>query len=166
MRPAPRYRFAAISAALGLAVAACHQANGAPPGRADAEAVDTIVGTVQVVGVEALPRVTLVRDGGSGALTLTGLSSVRRADGLRVAVVGRLVGSELAVKGFTVVAANGVAATDGRLVAEGATLYLVTGDGVRHPLVRPSPTLWAHVGGRAWVSGPLDREPVAYGIIE
>ena len=81
-------------------------------------------------------------------------------------MIGRLAGTELGVERFVVVAANGVPATDGWLVAEGAVLYLVTADGQRHPLVRPSPNLWAHAGSRAWVSGPLDREPVAYGIIE
>jgi hypothetical protein len=166
MRRAPRYRLAVICAALGLAGTACHHAGGAPPGRADVEAADTILGTVQLVGVEALPKVMLVRDGGNRALTLIGPASLQRVDGLHVAVVGRRVGSEVTVKRFTVIAANGLAATDGRLLADGATLYLVTADSVRHPLVRPSPNLWAHVGRRAWVSGPLDREPVAYGIIE
>jgi len=153
-------------AALGVLAAGCHQARGAPPGRAEAEAADTLVGTVQVVGVEALAKVTLVPDGRGRALTLTGPPALRRVDGLRVVVVGRLAGPELSVKRFTVVAANGVPATDGQLVADGATLYLVTADGVRHPLVRPSPNLWARAGSRVWVSGPLEREPVAYGIIE
>jgi hypothetical protein len=156
----------ALLAALGVAGMACHQARGTPPGRADTEAADSIVGTVHVVGVEALPKVTLALDGGGEALTLVGPPALKRVDGLRVAVVGRLAGTELGVERFAVVAANGVPATDGRLVADGPVLYLVTSSGERHPLVRPSPNLWAHAGGRVWVSGPLDREPVAYGIIE
>jgi hypothetical protein len=166
MRRASRPGLLAILATLDVLCIGCHQTQGAPPGRADAEAADTVMGTVRVVGVAALPRVTLARDGGAGALTLIGPPPLRRVDGLRVAVIGRLAGSELTVERFTVVAANGVPATDGRLVADGAVLYLVTADGARHPLVRPSPNLRAHAGGRAWVSGPLDREPVAYGIIE
>ena len=165
MRRAPSPGLLAFLAALGIAGMACHQTRGAPPG-ADAAAADSIVGTVRVVGVEALPKVTLVSDGGGEALTLVGPPALKRVDGLRVAVIGRLAGTELSVERFTVVAANGVPATDGRLVADGAVLYLVTADGERHPLVRPSPSLWAHAGGRAWVSGPLDREAVAYGIIE
>jgi hypothetical protein len=166
MRRAPSPGLVAFLAALGIAGMACHQTRGAPPGGADAAAADSIVGIVHVVGVEALPRVTLAPDGGGEALTLVGPSALKRVDGLRVAVIGRLAGTELSVERFTVVAANGVPATDGRLVADGAVLYLVTADGARHPLVRPSPNLWAHAGGRVWVSGPLDREPVAYGIIE
>jgi hypothetical protein len=37
---------------------------------------------------------------------------------------------------------------------------------VRHALVNPSPNLRAHVGARVWVSGSLDQEPIAYGIIQ
>lgn len=163
---APRRGLVALLAALGVAGMACHQTRGAPPGGADAAAADSIVGTVHVVGVEALPKVTLAPDGGGKALTLVGPAALKRVDGLEVAVIGRLADTELSVEQFTVVAANGVPATDGRLVADGAVLYLVTADGERHPLVRPSPNLWAHAGGRVWVSGPLDREAVAYGIIE
>jgi hypothetical protein len=163
---ASRHGLVALLAAVGVAGVACHQARGAPPGRADAEAVDSIVGTVRVVGVEALPKITLAPDGGGEALTLVGPAALKRVDGLGVAVIGRLAGTELRVERFTVVAANGLPATDGRLVADGAVLYLVTVDGQRHPLVRPSPSLWAHAGGRVWVSGALEREPVAYGIIE
>ncbi|HEY6948853.1 MAG TPA: hypothetical protein VI297_08560 [Gemmatimonadales bacterium] len=163
---APRRGLAVLLAALGVLAMACHQTRGAPPGGADATAADSIVGTVRVVGVEALPRVTLVPDGGGEARTLVGPPALQRVAGLRVAAIGRLAGTELRVERFTVVAANGVPATDGRLVADGAVLYLVTADGERHPLVKPSPNLWAHAGGRVWVSGSLDREPVAYGIIE
>ena len=162
----PGHGLVAFLAALGPAGGACHQTRGAPPGRAEAAAADSIVGAVHVVGVEALPKVTLAPDAGGKALTLVGPPALKRVDGLRVAAVGRLAGTEFSVERFTVVAANGVPATDGRLVADGAVLYLVTADGERHPLVRPSPNLWAHAGGRVWVSGPLDREPVAYGIIE
>ncbi len=170
MRRASRSGAVALVVALGIAGMACHQARGVPPGQADAEAADSVVGTVHVVGVEALAKVTLVPGTGGKALTLVGPPSLRRVDGLTVAAVGRAAetaaGAELTVERFAVVAANGVPATDGRLVADGAVLYLVTADGARHALVRPSPDLWAHAGGRVWVSGRLDQEPVAYGIIE
>ena len=125
-----------------------------------------MVGRVQVVGVAAAPKVTLVPTDGGTVLTLTGPASLRNLDGLGVSVVGWRKGPELRVVRFAVVAANGLLATDGRLVADGRTLYLETADGHRHALVAPSPRLWEHVGARAWVSGPLDHEPVAYGLIE
>jgi hypothetical protein len=127
--------------------------------------MDSVRGKVQVVGVEALPAIMLAPEG-RPAVTLIGPASLRRVAGLTVVAIGRLAGSKLTVKRFTVVAANGVPATDGRLVADGATLYLETADHVRHRLVKPSPRLWTEAGRRAWVSGPLDHEPVAYGIIE
>lgn len=166
MRRESRPRLCPSLGMLWAVAIACHHTNGAALGRADAAAADTLTGQVQVTGVGAFPRIVLVRDGGTGALTLSGPPSLERVNGLRITVVGTLSGSELNVKQFTVVAANGLAATDGRLVADGATLYLETADGVRHRLVRPSPNLRAHVGGRVWVSGPLDQEPVAYGVIE
>src|SRR4029077_7310401 len=88
--------------------------------------------------VEAAPMITLVPDGGGRAVTLTGAPVLARVDGLHVAVVGRRVGSALRVERFTVVAANGLPATDGRLMAEGDVLYLVTVDGVRHRLGGPA----------------------------
>ena len=160
-------RLALVCMALGATAAACHHASTpSAVGRADPQTADSVVGRVQLVGVAAVPRVTLVPADGGRALTLVGPPSLRNLDGLGVAVVGRRSGSELRVTRFVVVAANGVAATDGRLIADGRTLYLETVDRVRHPLVAPSPRLWEHVGSRAWVSGPLDHEPVAYGIIE
>jgi hypothetical protein len=147
-------------------IIACHHGTASSGGRAEAEPMDSLRGKVQVVGVEGLSQITLVPEGGRPAVTLIGPPSLRRVAGLTVMATGRLAGPKLTVKRFTVVAANGVPATDGRLVAEGAVLYLETTDGIRHRLVQPSPRLWAEAGRRVWVSGPLDHEPVAYGIIE
>ncbi len=153
-------------AVLGPAGSGCHHAGAAQAARADLQAADSVRGRVQIVGVAAAPKVTLVPANGGSVLTLTGPASLRNLDGLGVSVVGWRKGAELRVRRFTVVTANGLAATDGRLVADGRTLYLETTDHARHPLVAPSPRLWEHVGGRVWVSGPLDHEAVAYGIIE
>ncbi|HEX5385453.1 MAG TPA: hypothetical protein VFW66_02005 [Gemmatimonadales bacterium] len=176
MRPVAVVGRALAAAAFGLGgailvAAACHRTGGNSPGaQPDAAAADTITGQVRLVGVSGKPRVTLVPDSGGSAMTLTGAPALERVNGLSVAAVGRAVpGAEprkFQVREFTVVAANGLAATDGRLAAGGDTLYLVTADGTRHPLVNPSPNLWAHVGSRVWVSGPINQEPVAYGIIE
>jgi hypothetical protein len=129
---------------------------------------DSLRGHVQVVGVAEQPTVTLVPDRETKAVLLNGpvLALLAKVDGLVVDVIGTRAGRAMAVTRFAVVAANGLPATDGRLVARGDTLLLVTADGVPHALVRPSPVLRAHVGGRVWVSGRLDREPVAYGIIQ
>lgn len=149
-----------------LGLLACHHTNDAAPARASAEAVDTVVGRLQVAGVGGAPRMILLPGNGKPGVTLAGPESLARVDGLEISVIGRASGSQLAVEQFAVIAANGVPATDGRLIADGGTLYLVTADGARHPLVNPSPNLRANVGHRVWVSGPLDREPVAYGIIQ
>jgi hypothetical protein len=159
-------RLAGLCGALATMAAACHHQAATPVPSEGAMAVDSIVGKVQVVGVQASPRIMLVRDGGARSLTLVGRPSLANVDGLRVGVVGKLDGSKLSVIRFTVLEANGVPATDGRLVAEGDDLYLETADRVRHRLVQPSPKLRAQVGRRVWVSGPLDQEPVAYGFIE
>ncbi len=155
----------ALALAAGAAAIACRPARPAVAPR-PAAANDSLEGTIRVVGVEVIPVVTLAFEGVTPSLTLDGPASLRRVDGLRVAVTGHRNGATLVVTRFVVVAANGVPATDGVLASEGASTVLVTADGVRHRLVNPPPLLRENPGHRAWVSGPLDREPVAYGIIE
>jgi hypothetical protein len=159
----------AVSLALAVcsAASACRRSGGVPNEVAGhGAAADSIEGVVRLVGVDALPQLTLALDNGSPALTLIGVESLRRVVGLRVAVAGILRGTRLTVSRFHVLAANGVPAIDGTLAMDGGALTLVTADGKRRPLVSPSPALRAEVGHRVWVSGPLDRPAVAYGIIE
>lgn len=157
-------RVAALLAA-GALLAACHHA--VRPAAAESRSrVDSIVGIVRVVGVDQLPQVTLALDDASPAVSLDGPASLRRVAGLRIAVVGERTGARLVVRRFTVLAANGVPAIDGIITADGESVALVTQDGTRHRLVHPPQPLRANIGHRAWVSGPLDREPVAFGIIE
>ncbi|HEU4587883.1 MAG TPA: hypothetical protein VFS11_04505 [Gemmatimonadales bacterium] len=160
----------AVALAVGLVAAGCHHRNGNEAeqrGRqADPEMADTLEGTVQVGGVQAFPKVTLLGDSGARSATLEGPATLARVAGLRIAVYGRQQDDKFVVKQFRVVSANGVPATDGRLVAEGEGLALETADGARHPLGRPSPGLRQYVGQRVWVAGSLDREPVSYGVIE
>jgi hypothetical protein len=146
--------------------AACHHRADTPAAAGGDVSADSLAGKVQVVGVQASPRIVLVRDGGAGTLTLVGPPSLANVAGLRVGAVGRIEGAKLSVSRFTVLEANGVPATDGRLLVQGDDLYLETADGTRHRLVQPSPKLRSQVGRRVWVAGPLDREPVAYGFIE
>jgi hypothetical protein len=128
---------------------------------------DSLVGKVQVVGAD-LPDVSFLPADGAHALFLRGplVPLLRHADGLGVAIVGTRTGRSFSVDRFTVISANGVPATDGRLAVRGDTLVLITADGVAHALVQPPPALRDHVGGRAWVAGRIDQEPVSYGIIE
>jgi hypothetical protein len=125
-----------------------------------------VIGTVQIVGTDPFPRTVILPANSGISLRLIGPPSLQRVNGLEVQVVGRRAGDQFTVKSFLVVGANGQPTTDGRLVSDGGTLYIVTEDGVRHALVSPSSNLRARVGQRVWVSGPLDREPVAYGFIE
>jgi hypothetical protein len=169
LRGAQRARLVVVCAA--ALAGACHSA--APPARAaslagaDATPVaDSIEGIVRVVGLDALPVITLAFDNGAPSLTLDGPASLRRATGLRVAIVGTRNGSHFTVRRFTVVSANGVSATDGVIAEYGDALVLVTSDGARHKLVSPPTLLRQNIGHRVWVSGPLTREPVAYGILD
>ena len=127
---------------------------------------DTVIGTIQIVGTDPFPRTVIVPANSGISLRLVGPPALQHVNGLGVQVVGQRAGDQFTVKSFTVVSANGQPATDGRLLKDGDTLYIVTEDGVRHALVSPSPNLRARVGQRVWVSGPLDREAIAYGFIE
>jgi hypothetical protein len=129
----------------------------------------SVQGHVVVQGLDPLLTIVVVPPGDpKHPVLLDGplLTQLRHVDGLDVSVTGPRHDRFLTVEHFTVISANGVPATDGLLVAAGDTLVLVTAEGVRHPLVHPSPALRSNVGGRVWVSGPLDREPVAYGMID
>ena len=126
---------------------------------------DSLEGIVRMVGVEAMPETVLATDDGSPALRLVGPNALRRVAGLRVAVIGLRDKQSFAVWRFAVVAANGVAASDGLLVARGDSLVLVTERGALS-VRAPSPGLRAALQHRVWISGPLDAPTVAYGIIE
>ena len=148
---------ASLSACGGRSVA-----RGAPPAIA---ANDSVEGIVRMVGVEAAPEVVLAMDDGSPALHLVGPGALRRVAGLRVAVIGLRDKRAFDVWRFSVVAANGVAASDGLLVARGDSLVLVTERGTL-AVRAPSPGLRAALQHRVWISGSLDAPTVAYGIIE
>jgi hypothetical protein len=165
----------ALALAAGAVAAACHRGSRVAATESPAPVsekarapvgTDSLEGIVRVVGVDALPVVTLVPDDAGRSVTLDGPPSLRRVAGLRIAAVGERSGARLAVRRFTVLAANGVPATDGMLAADGDALVIVTSEGTRHRLVNPPPLLRSSVGHRAWVSGALDRELVAYGIID
>jgi hypothetical protein len=147
------------------AVVACHS-GARTESTVGSVRADTIIGTIQIVGSDPFPRTVILPENSGISLRLVGPPSLQHLSGLGVQIVGQRAGEQFTVKSFTVVSANGQPATDGRLVKDGDTLYIVTEDGVRHALVNPSPNLRARVGQRVWVSGPLDREAIAYGFIE
>jgi len=161
------FRVVLALALVDCSFAACHQSGRVPNEAARrGDAADSVQGIVRLTGVNALPQVTLARDDGTPAITLIGVESLRRVAGLRVAVAGILRGTQLNVSRFHVLSANGVPAVDGTLTLSGGVLTFETEDGIRHALISPSPALRAAVGHRVWISGPLDRAAVAYGIIE
>jgi hypothetical protein len=145
-------------------VIACH-----PPGsHGPAMGAITVRGHVQIASSAEMPDVVLIPDADHATLFLRGPQTelLKKVDGLGVAVVGARTGQTMVVDHFTVISANGLPATDGRLTARGDTLVLTSADGVAHPLVHPSPVLRAHIGSRAWIAGPIDKEPVSYGIVQ
>ena len=165
MRHVPSARVALLLA-LAAAAAGCHRGGAQAAVLRANSASESDTGIVRVVGVEAAASVVLELDGGRPSLTLDGPAALRRVDGLRISVTGERAGARLTVRSFAVLSANGVAAVDGMLAKDGDATVLVTLDGVRHRLVNPPPLLRENAGHRAWVSGPLDREVVAFGIIQ
>jgi hypothetical protein len=126
----------------------------------------TLGGTVRVTGVAPFMEMLLVPSSGGQGIPLSGPPALNQVVGLEIAAVGQDEAGKFRVERFNVISANGIPATDGRLVQEGDRFQVVTEGGARHTLVSPPPGLRSHVGRRVWVSGPLDREPVAYGVIE
>ncbi len=159
-------RQAAVVAAGFFAIgAACHH-----PSSGGANAVqispDSLEGVVRITGVDAFPVVSLTLDDASRAPELVGPPALHRVAGLRVAVAGTRVGTRFTVSRFTVLSANGVAATDGTLAADGDAIVLVTATGIRHRLVSPPVLFRSNIGHRVWVSGALDQPAVAFGLID
>ena len=161
---------------LGAAAAACNSGGvpaGGTPDAASAAAVDTLRGTVAIVGADPLTRVVLRPAGGGADVELVGAQreALGRLAGAEVRVAGRQArgtasAPALEVASFAVTAVDGQPAVDGRLEREGGDLVLVTADGRRIRLVQPPAALQDWVGARVWVAGPLDREPQAFGLIE
>jgi len=104
---------------------------------------------------------------GASSLTLAGAdtAALRRAAGLDVVVRGAASDRHFLVSSFTVRAANGRPAVDGVLARDGDRLVLETPSGPV-TLGNPPAALREMIGARVWVTGPLDRGPNTYGILE
>ena len=152
---------------LALLVNACHSRHD-PPRAASPAAADTARGIVAVVGSDRNTQVVLKLEPTAPYLTLTGpqTDALRRTMGADVWVTGTRKDNSLEVSSFVVRTVDGVPALDGRVAADGDKLYLVTPEGVRRLIVHPPPPLRSHIGARVWITGALDRDPVAFGLIE
>jgi hypothetical protein len=140
----------------------------AGPKKSTAPAADTARGIVAVVGSERDVHVVLKLDPGTPSLTLSGplTGALRRTQGADVWVTGARGPRAFEVSAFTVRTVDGNSALDGRLVADGEKLYLVTPDGVRHFIAHPPPPLRDLIGARVWMTGAPERDAVSYGVIE
>jgi hypothetical protein len=125
---------------------------------------DSLRGRVELIGSE--PVVLLTRTASSVVLT-GGLSPVvARVGRTEVTVWGAAAGDGLfRVDRFVVRAANGEAAEDGELARDGSGFLLLTADGRRLVVPYLPAELRDRVGWRIWLAGPLDRPPVAFGVI-
>lgn len=135
---------------------------------------DTLRGIVAITGSEPLTMVQLTTaDGSAWRLVGDSLPALRAASGLEIMVRGIVLAPEResrpsarfhAVR-FLVRRADGVAAQDGVLEREGSGFVLRLDDGRRAPLVVVPTTLRERIGARIWWAGPLDRAPIAYGVL-
>jgi hypothetical protein len=139
-------------------------------------ATDTIVGVVQLTGTDSSASINLLPASANGEtygrpIKLAASPPLRSVNGLEVRIVGTQASDRrwpgmVNVLSFAVIAVKGQTATDGMLADDAGALYLVTADGRWHALTHPPAALRAHIGARVWIAGPLDREPVAFGVIE
>lgn len=132
-------------------------------------ATDTLRGTIAVVGADPTTMVALRCRTGGGEVYLSGSdeSMLGRLSGVDVWVSGQLDSAErrMEVRRFEVRSVDGVPAVDGVLEMGEQGLVLIRPDG-RHLPIRNAPDeLLQHIGARVWISGPLDEEPVAFGVI-
>jgi len=177
MRGFSRNEFNGVVAGfLTLLVGCASASHGTAPGAAPAQ-TDMFIGTVQLTGPDSSASVSLLPTSANGdemyglPIKLAGPPSLRSVRGLLVRVVGTQAHDKrwpdrVTVLSFTVIAAKGQPATDGMLADDAGALYIVTPDGRWHTLGHPPAELHAHVGARVWIAGPLDREPIAFGVIE
>jgi hypothetical protein len=129
---------------------------------------------VSIVGSEPLTTVQLTTTAGlAWQLVGDSLHAVRAAAGLEIMVRGVVLtpdrtarpSARFDVVRFAVRRADGVAAQDGVLERDGTGFALRLTDDRRAPLVDVPLSLRERIGARIWWAGPLDRAPIAYGIL-
>jgi hypothetical protein len=138
----------------------------APAAGARGTGSDTLRGLIAVVGSAPMTQVVVTPPGG-GQVALNGMAAgeLGALGGAEVMVRGvRTSPRELVVADYAVRAVDGVAATDGMLIATGDGLVLQARDGTRRTVRNAPAELRALVGTRVWIAGSLER-PVSFGRI-
>jgi hypothetical protein len=175
-------RLAALAATLMLLPASgCQprQASTAPrAGTTDVRsASDTVRGHLSLRGSEPLASLVVTHTDGSRAVVLRSAQEhlLRQVVGLDIEVRGTPMSGTAAhgappgtpvldVESFIVKAADGEPAHDGIVVVDGDAVWLFAqGEHLWAPALPQA--LRTLPGARAWVAGPLDRQPSAWGII-
>lgn len=144
----------------------------------DRVATDSVRGVVSEQGAEPLTVLLLTPADGGAPVALTGkdVAMLRRVVGLGIVARGTARDVPVAasaprgvatfdVESFAVRAVDGVSATDGILRAAGEGYALQLSDGRRLAIAMLPLALRGKLGSRVFIAGPLDRSPVAYGII-
>jgi hypothetical protein len=129
--------------------------------------LDSVRGTVAVVGTSFEKHVTVAVPGGR-RVTITGSLApmIGRTAGADVSVVGQSAGTSLEATRFVVRTVDGQPAIDGTLKTEGTTLYILTATGTRTRIVSPPPPLVGHDGARVWITGDPSRGVSSFGFID
>ena len=163
----------------GVVLLACHQ--GPPPvdyGDIPVQTtVDTVRGLLSQVGSEPAVELVITPAKGAPLVIMGGQTARLRSLGkVEVMLAGRYPGlrSMTAAPGglrafeadrFTVRAADGVAAYDGVIVKAGSSYFLEAPSGRRFAVDHLPEMLRGLIGARVFLAGPLDRDPVSYGVI-
>lgn len=152
----------------------------APGGTSSAAPVDTLRGTVAIVGAEPLTQVVLRPAAGGAEVVLLGnlIPELRRVAGAEVWIAGRGAEEEAGragtaapgarafqVQRFEVRAVDGVPAVDGVLVVIGDVAYLRVPGGAELRIAHLPSALRGQSGARVWLSGRLDGDIEAFGVI-
>jgi hypothetical protein len=157
----------ALGSALACSAASSPQAASRLGVRPD-PGVDTVRGTVSVVGTATDERVMIRPLGGGPAIPVSGpvAKTLLLVSGADVQASGRRdAAGAFDVREFVVRSVDDVPAIDGTLVAQDGGIAIMTTDHTTHPIANPPPALRAHVGQRVWITGPLETGAVTFGVI-
>lgn len=137
---------------------------------------DSVRGVLSVVGPEPLTALLLTPTSGGAAVAIEGSQALvmRGLSHLEVTAMGRMtsrrsasspMSSVFEADTFVVRASDRVEAHDGLIARDGDRFLLVSGDSRTAAAFLPV-GLRSRLGARVYLVGPLNRPPVAYGVIE
>lgn len=139
--------------------------------------VDTVRGTLSLVGSEPGVELVLRPANGNPYAVIGGqLARLRALGKVEVMLAGRLTALKSMTASpmglqvfeadkFVVRSADGIPAYDGTIALEGGKYVLISASGRRWPVDHLPVALRSLVGSRVFLAGPLDRDPVSYGVI-